>query len=234
MDRMLVVVFDSEDKAYQGKSALLDLDRDGSINVYGYAVVAKNADGKTSVKDTSNSGPLGTLAGTSLGSLIGLLGGPAGVVAGATAGMFAGATADLNNVGVAGDFIDDVTKALTPGKVAVVAEIEENWVTPVNTRMTALGGNVYRRALSDVRRTAFNEDMAAMKADINQMKSELSQAEAKHKAMLQTDIERLQTKLSDAEQKAEDMSHAADRAAQAKLAALRNKGAEALRQHGLR
>ncbi len=45
MDRMLVVVFDSESKAYEGKKALLQLDGEGSISAYGYAVVAKNSDG---------------------------------------------------------------------------------------------------------------------------------------------------------------------------------------------
>jgi hypothetical protein len=34
MDRMLVVVFDSETKAYEGKKALLQLDNEGSISVY--------------------------------------------------------------------------------------------------------------------------------------------------------------------------------------------------------
>lgn len=228
MDRMLVVVFDNEDKAYQGERALQELDKEGSINVYGSAVVAKDANGRASVKKSSDSGPLGTLAGTSLGSLIGLLGGPAGMVVGATAGMYAGAAADLSNAGVAGDFIDDVSKAMTPGRVAVVAEVEENWMTPVNSSMSPLGGTVYRRSLSEVKRTVNNEDMAAMKADLNQMKTELSQTQAQHRARLQEDIERLQKKLSDTEQRAEDMSHAADRAAQAKLEALRSR-AQALR-----
>jgi hypothetical protein len=34
MDRMLVVVFDNESKAYEGKQALLQLDNEGSISVY--------------------------------------------------------------------------------------------------------------------------------------------------------------------------------------------------------
>ena len=50
MDRMLVVVFDNETKAYEGKKALTQLDNEGSISVYGYAVVAKNADGTASIK----------------------------------------------------------------------------------------------------------------------------------------------------------------------------------------
>src|SRR5215472_6643176 len=135
MNRMLVIVFDNESKAYEGKKALLELDSEGSISTYAYAVVTKNSDGTASVKQGDDTGPLGTLAGTTLGSLIGLLGGPAGVVLGATAGLSAGAAVDLHNARISDDFIDDVTKALVPNKVALVAEIEEDWTTPVDSRM---------------------------------------------------------------------------------------------------
>src|SRR5437899_12639235 len=97
MDRMLVVVFDNETKAYEGKKALLQLDNEGSISVYAYAVLAKHADGTASIKQGDDPGPVGTLIGTSLGSLIGLLGGPAGLAIGATAGFGLGSAADIDN-----------------------------------------------------------------------------------------------------------------------------------------
>src|ERR1700722_2469971 len=108
MDRMLVVVFDAESKAYEGKEALLALDGEGSIVVYADAVVAKNADGTATVKQNDDPGPLGSLVGTSLGALIGVLGGPAGVVIGASLGLAAGSSTDLRNAMVGSDFIDDV------------------------------------------------------------------------------------------------------------------------------
>src|SRR5262249_57159071 len=86
MDRMLVVVFDNENKAYEGKNALRQLDDEGSIGVYGYAVLAKKADGTAAVKQGDDVGPIGTLLGTSLGTLIGALGGPVGMAVGASAG----------------------------------------------------------------------------------------------------------------------------------------------------
>ena len=185
MDRMLVVVFDNEVKAYEGKKALLQLNDEGSISVYAYAVLAKHADGTATVKQGDDSGPLGTLVGTSLGSLIGLLGGPVGLAIGAAAGLAAGSAADLNNARIGDDFIDDVSKQLLPNRVAVVAEIEEDWITPVDTRMEAIGGIVFRRALSDVRKTVDDEEVAGMKADFAQMKAEHAKAHADHKAKLQ-------------------------------------------------
>jgi uncharacterized membrane protein len=164
MDRMLVVVFDNESKAYEGKKALLQLDKEGSIGVYGYAVLAKNADGSASVKQGEDVGPIGSLIGTSLGSLIGVLAGPVGLAVGASAGLAAGGAFDVNNAGIGFDFIDDVSKVLLPNRVAVIAEVDEDWTTPVDTRMEAIGGTVFRRALSEIKEKIHEESVAAMKA----------------------------------------------------------------------
>jgi uncharacterized membrane protein len=223
MDRMLVVVFDNEVKAYEGKKALLKLDNEGSISVYAYAVLAKHADGTATVKQGDDSGPLGTLLGTSLGSLIGLLGGPAGLAIGAAAGFGVGGAADLNNARIGEDFIDDVTKTLLPNRVAVVAEIEEDWVTPVDTRMEAIGGTVFRRALSDVKKTVDNEEVAGMKADFAQMKAEHAKAHADHKAKLQEKINQLDSKIQAQLQKAKDRREASEHQAQAKAEILKVK-----------
>jgi uncharacterized membrane protein len=227
MDRMLVVVFDNEAKAYEGKKALLQLDAEGSISVYAYAVLAKHADGTTTVKQGDDSGPIGTLLGTSFGSLIGLLGGPVGLAIGATTGVVAGAAVDLNNARIGDDFIDDVTKTLTPNKFAVVAEIEEDWTTPVDTRMEAIGGTVFRRVLSDVKHTIHDENVAAMKADLAQMKAERAKAHADRKAKLQEKINQLDTKIQVQLQKAKDRREAAERQAQAKVQVLKAKAAAA-------
>ena len=227
MDRMLVVVFDNETKAYEGKEALLRLDGEGSISVYAYAVLAKHADGTATVKQGDDSGPLGSLVGTSFGSVIGLLGGPVGLAIGASAGLAVGAAADLNNARIGDDFIDDVTRVLLPNRVAVVAEIEEDWTTPVDTRMEAIGGSVFRRALSDVKHSIHEENVAAMKADLAQMKAEHSKAHADRKAKLQEKINQLDSKIQAQLQKAKDGREAAERQAQAKVRVLEAKAATA-------
>ncbi len=227
MDRMLVVVFDNESKAYEGKKALLQLDNEGSISVYAYAVLAKHADGTASVKQGDDAGPLGSLVGTALGSFIGLLGGPAGVAVGAAAGLGAGSAVDIDNARIGDDFIADVTKQLLPTRVAVVAEIEEDWTTPVDTRMEAIGGTVFRRALSDVQHQIHQENVAAMKADLAQMKAELAKSHAEHKAKLQEKINQLDSKIQAQLQKAKDRRAAAEKEAQAKVQVLKAKAAAA-------
>jgi len=223
MDRMLVVVFDNESKAYEGKKALLQLDGEGSISVYGYAVVAKNSDGTTTVKQGDDYGPLGTLAGTAVGSLIGLLGGPVGVAIGAAVGLTAGAAVDLHNASIGEDFIDDVKKVLLPNRVALIAEIEEDWTTPVDNRMEAIGGLIFRRALSDVEDTLHEEHIAAIKADRAQMKAEHAQARADRQAKLLEKINQLDSKLQAYLQKANEQRQAAARQAQIKVDILKSK-----------
>ena len=227
MDRMLVVVFDNETKAYEGKEALLRLDGEGSISVYAYAVLAKHADGTATVKQGDDSGPIGTLLGTSFGSLIGLLGGPVGLAIGTSAGLAVGAAADLNNARIGEDFIDDVTKVLLPNRVAVVAEIDEDWTTPVDSRMETIGGYVFRRALSDVKQTIHEENVAAMKADLAQMKAEHAKAHADRKAKLQEKINQLESKIQAQLQKAKERREAAERQAQAKVRVLEAKAGAA-------
>ncbi len=228
MDRMLVIVFDTESKAYEGKKALYQLDDEGSISVYADAVIVRNANGSATVKQSNDLGPLGTLVGTSLGSLIGLLGGPVGLAIGASVGLLGGGIADLDNARIDADFVDDVTKQLESGKYAVVADVQEEWTTPVDLRMEALGGKVFRRALKDVRHTLNEKENDAMKADLAQLKAEHAKAHADRKAKLQEKINQLDAKIQARLQKATEQRQAAEREEKAKAKALKVK-AEALK-----
>ncbi len=223
MDRMLVVVFDTEKKAYEGEKALLQLDREGSLTVYAHAVLAKKADGTAAVLQGDDPGPIGSLLGTTWGALIGLLGGPVGAAIGAGAGLIAGGAADLDDLRLGSAFIEDVTKLLKPNGVAVVAEIDEDWTTPVDTRMEAIGGAVVRRSLSEVQEKIEDEHVAAMKADLAQMKAEHAKAQADRKAKIQEKINQLETKLQVQSQKFREKREAAEREAKAKLEVLKAK-----------
>lgn len=227
MDRMLVVVFDNEAKAFQGKSALKELDRDNSITLYASAVILKHADGSVTVKDEQYAAPLGTLVGTPVGSLIGLLGGPAGFAAGTLSGLLIGGLVDIDNARVGEDYVADVGRTLTPNKVALVAEVEEEWTTPVDTRMEALGGAVLRRALWQVRDTVDDEEIAAMKSDLAQFKAEIGEAKAEQKKKLQAKIDALQAKIDAREQTLKERYEARKAQARAKKEVLKQNAAAA-------
>lgn len=227
MERMLVVVFNDESKTYEGSRALNQLDAEGSIAVHAESVVKKNADGTATVKQAEGDFPIRTIGGTALGGLIGLLGGPVGFGIGAAGGAMAGSFGDVYRAGVDEDFLDDVSTALIPGKCAVVADVSEEWVTPVDTRMEALGGVVFRTARKNVQDEQRARDVAELRLEIDQLKTEHARARAEHKAKLQARIdqlnEKLQHKLDQAKQRSEQIKSEAE----AKVQALQKKAAKA-------
>ena len=141
--------------------------------------------------------------GTAIGALIGVLGGPVGLAVGTTSGLALGALFDIDTARVGEDFVADVAKTLTPNKVAVIAEIDEDWTTPVDLEMEALGGTVLRRSLWEVREQVRDEEIAAMKADLTQLKEEVSKAHADRRAKLQSRVDQLQAKIDARQQQAQ-------------------------------
>jgi len=227
MERMLVVVFDDEKKTYDGFKALAALDTEGSISVYGEAIVKKNDDGTVTVKQVNTDFPISTVSGTAIGSFIGLLGGPIGVAVGAVGGTFAGSILDIDRACVNAGFIDDVSARLTPGKWAIVSEISEEWVTPVDTRMEALGGIVFRSARWYVEQNQNARDVAAFKAEIVQLKAEQARARADQKARLQTKIDTLNKNLNATVEQVKQTADQQEKEAKAKIKALEKKAADA-------
>ena len=195
MDKMLVVIFDSESKAYEGSRALQELQNEGSINLYSKTVIARDASGKVEVKQEGDMGPIGTAVGLFTGSLIGLLGGPVGLIVGAGVGISGGLVYDLVNAGVGEDFLYEVGKSLQPGKAAVVAEVWEEWVLPVDTRMEALGGVAFRRMRGEFVDAQIDRDIAALKAELAELEAERNQATGDAKAKIQVKIDATRAKL---------------------------------------
>jgi uncharacterized membrane protein len=146
MHRVVVTVFDSETEAEAGKNKLLELDTEGSIGTYGYAVIAKKADGTVVLKEVDRHGTLSPFANSLLASLCDLAY-PADESAATQAGDSA---ADSNKAKRAENFIRDVMEVLLPNRVAIVAEVEEEWTPVLDTRMEAIGGVVFRWTVSEV------------------------------------------------------------------------------------
>jgi uncharacterized membrane protein len=227
MDRMIVTVFDNESKAYEGVKALGQLDFEGSISLHAGAVIKKNTDGKVTIVETAGDFPVHTVGGTALGSLIGVLGGPIGFAIGATTGTLVGGLLDLDRAGVNGDFLSEVSSTLTPGKWAVVADVSEEWVTPLDTMMEALGGTVFRIA-----RWSFEDDQdrraaATLNADIAEIKAEIAVSRAEDKAKLQAKLDALEKKLQGKLDNVKLKSEQRKKEAQAKVQALKEKASKA-------
>lgn len=228
MKKMLVVVFDDELKAIDGHRALKELDSEGSISVHAEAVIKKTDDG--AVLTTEQSGedfPVRTVSGTAIGTLIGLLGGPFVSGIGSAIGFISGAIGDLYPDGVNAEFLEEVSAKLTPGKWAIVAEISEDGITTVDARMKALGGTVFRIARKSVEHEQFARDVAAIKADIAQLRAKKAKSRANQKAKLQTKIDNLNEKLRAKLEGAKLRLMEQEKEAKAKIEALEKKATKA-------
>jgi uncharacterized membrane protein len=226
-NKILVSVFDSERLAFEGLSALKDLHRDGDITLYASTVIAKDPSGAVAVRQTADRGPIGTLVGVVTGGLVGLLGGPAGVAVGAYIGGFGGLMYDLFNAGVSMDFVDDVATTVTPGKAAVIADVDEMWVTPVDTRMNALGGTTFRSFPGEIIDAELVRETDAVRAELEQLRAEVREASAEAKANIESAIDAQRRKL-DALVDRIDATLAKEKAEfEARLATLREQQAKA-------
>jgi uncharacterized membrane protein len=226
MDKYLVIGFDSELKAYEGSRALQDLQDEGSINVYAKAVIVRDASGTVTVKQEGDTGPIGTAVGLLTGSLIGVLAGPAGLAIGATAGMYGGMVYDLANLGVGEDFLTEVSQYLQPGKAAVVAEVWEEWTLPVNSRMEALGGVVFRRSRNEVLDIVVERDVEAIKTDLADLEAEYEQATGEAKAKVQEQIEATKAKLHAIQDGIQAKIEASQKETDAKIKSLQEQAAK--------
>ena len=223
MDKFVAVVFGDEKAAYAGVRAFAEMNAEGSLDVAQVCVIKKEPNGTVSTKEVDDDFPIRTLAGTALGSLIGVLGGPVGLAIGATSGAYAGMIGDIYNVGLDEDFVADVGSALTPGKCAVIAEVDEEWVTPLDTRMESLGGVVYRTLKADAREDQRKREIASAKAELEQLKIEHAKAQADRKAKLQAHIDKINKRIDAKLTRSQEQARQTTQQFEARVKALQDK-----------
>lgn len=173
MDNYVAVTFNSDSEAFDGLHALWNLDTAGEITVHGAAVIHRDHLGYIQVATKHTDPGVRTAIGVGIGALLGALAGPIGAAAGAhiaagaaagigaAAGGMAGLTADAVKSGEHEQAAHETGFVLAPGQSAVVAEVSEDWTTPVDTAMGRLGGTVYRRPKGTVLNDSFNDDYYA-------------------------------------------------------------------------
>ena len=166
MRNFITVVFDRKTKAYEGLHALWQLDSAGEITVHGTAVVHRDAFGRFQV-DTKETHPaMATALGVGIGALLGALAGPAGIAIGVAAGAGIGAAtggaigvaADLGRSETRGEAELEARTVIDRGQSAIIADVSEDWTTPIDTMVQRLGGQLYRRARSALRQDGWFDD----------------------------------------------------------------------------
>lgn len=226
MTKFIFVSFPNEAKAYMGTRALQALHAEGSLTLYGMSVVEKGQDGKFSVKQESERGPLGIAVGSVVGGLVGLVGGPIGIALGVGGGALLGRLNDLSNLGVSRQFIDSVSTDLMPGNLALVAEVSEEWVTPLNERMKALGGIVHRTGRAAIEDELSQKEMAVAQVELAHLKTEYEHARAEGKAQLQLRIDEVEAMAQSTSERLHARTKDLKQETEAKLKSLQEQAAQ--------
>lgn len=221
MEKFIAVVFDNDDAAFKGETALRNLHETGELAVYSAAVIGKDLDGKVEVKKFDDEGPLGTVMGLLLGGMVGVLAGPVAVASGAAiAGSAAAASAaasgmavgsmtggvfgiyrDLWVAGIDSAMLDEVSIELHPGKSCLVASVDEVWTSPLDVKMGAAGGTVFRKPRVDAIDDQYAADMAELDREISELKDEWKQSSEETKQAIHTKIDAAKAKANEAKEK---------------------------------
>lgn len=197
MNKTLVAIFQSEEAAFNGLTALKELHHNGDITIYDSAVIAKDLTGSARIVKSPDDLPNGTFLGLFIGALLGAIGGPIGMAVGAAGGTFVGATSDIVRDTVDFGFIEQVREFMLPGRVAVVADIEETWVTPVNLTIAEHGGIVFRRLRYEIVEDQLAREHAEFEAELRELKNDLATATGETKAKVQARISSVEKSLQE-------------------------------------
>ncbi len=205
MNKVIFVGFDSEQKAYEGDRALHDLHREGTLTLYNDAVVVKESGGKVAVRQGPKEEAAGTFSGMLTGGLIGLLGGPVGAAVGLGTGTLIGAAFDLTKEGIDQDFVEEAGERLAPGKAAVIAEIDEQWQVPLDTRMEGLGGKLVRRTPTQLEDAYLEREIETAQKELVVLESEkVAEVKAAQTEKARKHAEKLQAKIDAANRKVQE------------------------------
>lgn len=195
MNKMIAILLDSEAAAYDGVRALEDLHYRGDLTVFATAVVARNTDGSAKIVKPTDQDWAGTAVGLFTGGLVGLLGGPIGIAVGAASGTMLGCAYDLIKSDIDMTFGDEIAQKMGRGKFAVIAEVYEEWVTPLDSAISPLGGTILRRPRMQVVEDELTRETESLKQEIEVLKEEQAEVRQEHKAAIQARIDELQQRL---------------------------------------
>jgi uncharacterized membrane protein len=156
MTDMVVLAFDSENGADQGRQKLVELNDQYVLNLVDAVEVVRHADGKIKMKSIRNLTGAGAMGGAFWGLLVGILflmpvfGIAVGAVSGAIAGHFA-------HFGVSREFLKQIEDTVKPGTSALAIIATNVTVDKAVQVLSPLHPKVIRSSLSTEQEAKLNE-----------------------------------------------------------------------------
>jgi uncharacterized membrane protein len=192
----IVVMFPDETSAQQGLMVLKDLYAEGTLALYGSAVLVKDADGSLRLQSVDE-GAFGLTVGALTGGILSLPAGPAGTALGAAGGSTLGAFKEMVHEQGRDSFLQRTASQVPPGWSAVVAEVAEFGEARLEARMRAEGGLVLRQARAEVEYGVAVHQLHEIRSTIAEVWAEFEAAVAKAAAAREAHLAEAGTRLAE-------------------------------------
>ena len=195
-DKVAVVTFSDDTKAFEALATVKQLDDQKKIELVGAAVVTRDQDGRVEVQDSAgDDAPVGTASGGLIGLVIGILGGPLGVLIGGATGVLLGSLYDLDDADTTESALSEVSKTVKVGHNTLLAQVVEESPDVLDKAMADLGGTVVRRPVYEIEDEIANAKEAQREAQ-KQARAKLRETRhEKDRAETHAKIEELKSKL---------------------------------------
>lgn len=164
MSELIVIGYDSAEKAEAARSELLGMAKEYLVDVADAVVATTDEDGKVKLNQMVNLWSLGATSGAFWGLLIGVIffNPLLGVAVGAGAGALSGA---LSDYGINDDFMKDVSDVLQPGQAALFMMVRQHASDKVIERLGGLGGRIIRTNLDTSKEAALRKAFDAARKE---------------------------------------------------------------------
>jgi uncharacterized membrane protein len=148
---MIGVVFDTPGGADEAMEFVKGLHQRGTMKIRNAAVLEKDQDGKTTVKERHDlDAKSGAIGGAVLVGALGLLTGGLGLAAGAALGAGAGAiTGRVVDRGFDDSFLRSLAERLKPGRSGILMIVQTDWMRPAQEALAGVGGVVLQQQITD-------------------------------------------------------------------------------------
>jgi uncharacterized membrane protein len=159
---LIAVRFDEPLLAQELLLAFARLAKRNVADIEDAAIVAKDGDGKISLRQTRDVMPgQGAASGGWVGALVGIIGGPLGVLAGGALGAAAGGLfAKLRDVGIDDDHMKEMGERLSRDSAALFVLLNDYDVTAVAMELRRFDGELIHSNADDAITERFRNELA--------------------------------------------------------------------------
>jgi len=223
MSRLVVAVFNNRDEAFLAAGAIKELCQSGELLIYALTVIVNEME-KILVDESMTEHPNKTVLGNTTRAMIELLAEP--YWHRIDKQSIDEPSTPIAAMGVEPTFIAEVTRQLSPGRAAIITEIEEDIPLMANL-VESSGGIVFHSTRSELIDLHIAQQLETMRRQIQELEGRLAHASEDSKADLKRELDVSRSKFNTIKNQAKCHATTIRRETEAKIVCLQEQAAKA-------